>query len=232
MAISKDKTSGDLGWKVHEHLKNLCLETPFDAEQAAQDGMSSPTHDSHVAALEHLFTGVLKQMQMDLTDDSLIETPRRVAKMFAREIFSGLDYNNFPKATVVENKIKYDEVVRTRAIVKSTCEHHLLPILGEAFVAYIPKEKVLGLSKFNRIVDFFSRRPQIQERLTAQIHATLCFLLETDDVAVIIDAEHMCVQTRGVEDACSDTVTSKMTGGFRTHPELRAEFIALMRKSN
>jgi GTP cyclohydrolase I len=112
--------------------------------------------------------------------------------------------------------------------VNSLCEHHWLPVVGNAHVAYIPKNKVLGLSKLNRIVEFFARRPQIQERLTLQIAATLSFLMETEDVAVCIDAEHLCVRTRGVEDACSDTVTSKLGGMFRTNPSVRAEFFSLV----
>lgn len=226
MAITKDKSDNTLGWQVHEHLKNLGLETPFDAAWV-RDGRGS-TVDPSVPqdTLEELFHDVLVTMGMDMTDDSLIDTPKRVAKMFLNEIFYGLDYNNFPKATVVQNKIHYDEMVQERDItVKSTCEHHLLPIIGLAHIAYIPNETVLGLSKLNRIVDFFSRRPQIQERLTAQIHAALCFILDTDDVAVTIEAEHMCVKTRGVEDACSDTVTSKLSGRFR-NATTRQEFVA------
>lgn len=225
MAIEKDKTNRELGWEVHEHLKSLGIETPFDSQATYYN--SEVATVSQQAALQDLFKSVLMQMGMDLTDDSLVDTPKRVAKMFMNEIFSGLNYANFPKATVIENKMGVDEMVLERNItLNSTCEHHLLPIIGKAHVAYIPNEKVLGLSKLNRIVDFFARRPQVQERLTMQIHAALCFLLETDNVAVIIEAEHMCVKTRGVEDACSDTVTSKLGGVFKK-PEVRAEFIAL-----
>jgi GTP cyclohydrolase I len=164
---------------------------------------------------------------LDLTDDSLNETPRRLTKLYAVEYFAGLNYDNFPEATVVSNKFNYNEMLIERNVkVNSLCEHHFLPILGGAFVAYIPEKKVLGLSKINRIVDFFCRRPQIQERLTAQIYHALSLILETENVAVIIEAEHMCVRTRGVEDACSDTITSKLGGAF-VKPEVRAEFIAL-----
>jgi GTP cyclohydrolase I len=149
--------------------------------------------------------------------------------MWKNELFWGLDYNNFPKATVVENKMRYDEMVLERNItVQSMCEHHLLPILGGAHVAYIPKHKVLGLSKLNRIVDFFCRRPQIQERLTAQIFHTLTYLLETEDVAVCIAAEHLCVKIRGVEDSCSDTVTSQLGGVFKSRDMPRQEFFSLI----
>jgi GTP cyclohydrolase I len=166
-------------------------------------------------------------MGLNLEDDSLIDTPKRMAKMYINEIFYGLNYDNFPKATKVENKFKYDEMVLERNIVvNSTCEHHLLPIVGSAFVAYIPTKPVVGLSKLNRIVDFFARRPQVQERLTAQISEALKFLLQTEDVAVVIEAEHLCVKTRGVIDPCSDTITSSLSGKFRD-PAMRAEFFAL-----
>ena len=221
MTIAKDKTDSALGWQVQEHLKSLGIETPI------MDKSVKLSQADKIKQIESLMTQVLYALDLDLLDDSLAETPKRIAKMFVNEIFSGLDYTNFPKATVVENKFNYDEMVMERnIIVNSTCEHHLLPIIGNACVAYIPKQKVLGLSKLNRIVDFFARRPQIQERLTAQIHATLCFLLDTDDVAVVIEAEHMCVKTRGVMDACSDTITSQLTGKFRDSA-MRSEFFAL-----
>lgn len=204
-----------LGIKVHAHLKSLNIETPF-----------KPTVPNAKVIADH-FAAIMQEMGLDLTDDSLQDTPKRFAKMYATEIFYGLDYDNFPKATVVENKMHYNEMVLERNItVHSTCEHHTSSIIGKAFVAYIPNQKVLGLSKLNRIVDFFSRRPQIQERLTAQIHATLKFILETENVAVVIQAEHMCVKLRGVQDACSDTVTSQLSGDF-LKPAVRAEFFSL-----
>lgn len=207
----------ELGRRIHEMLVSKNLETPFYV---------SAKPDPNV--LEQLAGAMMRELGMNMNDDSLIETPKRIAKMWTQEIFSGLDYNKFPKATVVEDKFGYDEMVRVRATVNSTCEHHLLPIIGVASVAYIPKKNVIGLSKINRIVDFFSRRPQIQERLTMQIHATLVELLGTENVAVHIDAEHMCVKTRGVQDACSDTVTSKLSGTFRNNPEARQEFFSLV----
>lgn len=207
-----------LGQKVHEHLKQLGIETPF----------SPRTPDK--ARIASLYKEIMQELGLDLADDSLMGTPDRVAKMYTDEIFKGLDYSNFPKCTAIENVMRVDEMVLERNItLNSTCEHHSLPIIGKAHVAYIPGKKVLGLSKMNRIVQFFASRPQVQERLTAQIHAALCFILETEDVAVVIEAEHMCVKTRGVEDACSDTVTSKVGGVFR-RPSTRAEFIALTRK--
>lgn len=217
-----DVEKGDL---IHQALIEKGLETPMKVAP----GMEDFDKETKLAALEANVANMMHVMGLDLSDDSLTETPKRVAKMFLNELFWGLDYANFPKATVVENKMGYDEMVLERGItVHSTCEHHLLPILGSAHVAYIPKGKVLGLSKLNRIVEFFSRRPQIQERLTAQIAATLQLLLETEDVAVCIDAEHLCVKTRGVEDACSDTVTSKLGGVFKSNAATRAEFFNMI----
>lgn len=218
-----DIEKGDL---VHQMLIDKGLETPMVRDGTVLDDFDL---DTRKELIEGNVRSIMTTMRLDLNDDSLVETPKRVAKMFLNELFWGLDYTNFPKATVVENKMGYDEMVLERGItVHSTCEHHLLPILGSAHVAYIPKNKVLGLSKLNRIVEFFARRPQIQERLTAQIAATLQFLLETEDVAVCIDAEHLCVKTRGVEDACSDTVTSKLGGVFKSNPATRAEFFHMI----
>jgi GTP cyclohydrolase I len=149
--------------------------------------------------------------------------------MWCEEIFTGLDYQNFPKCTTIENGMAYDEMISCKASVMSCCEHHLVPFIGICYAAYIPNEKVVGLSKINRIVDFFSRRPQVQERLTLQISETLRYILKTDDVAVVIKAEHMCVKLRGVKDAASETITSKMSGKFLSNPSLRAEFLSLTR---
>ena len=219
-----------LGDEVHKHLVSLGLETPMvddtrmDFATEGEEGMSN-----RKAQLEHMTAQMMNTMGLDLKDDSLEETPKRVAKMWINELMWGLDYSNFPKVTVVENKIQYDEMVLERNItVQSMCEHHLLPILGTAHVAYIPTKKVPGLSKINRVVDFFCRRPQIQERLTAQIYHTLCYLLDSENVAVCITAEHLCVKMRGVQDACSDTVTSKLGGDFRSHGGARREFFNLI----
>jgi GTP cyclohydrolase I len=182
-------------------------------------------------AIEHHFRGIMEALGLDLTDDSLIDSPRRVAKMFVSEIFWGLDYDNFPKCTAVENKMRYDEMVVERNIsVMSSCEHHFVVIDGNATVAYIPGQHVLGLSKLNRIVEYFAKRPQIQERLTEQIYFALQYILGTDDIAVVVDAIHYCVRSRGVEDHGSSTVTSKLGGRFRTDPALRAEFMSIVNK--
>lgn len=225
MTITQDKIDSDLGWKVHEHLVSLKLETPFNAAQVSEDVKDDA---QRMRRLQDIFYDFMHEIRLDMNDDSLTDTPKRLAKMYGRELFSGLNYDNFPKATTVTNKMGYDEMLIEKNIqVYSTCEHHLLPIIGGAWVAYIPKDTVVGLSKLNRIVDFFCRRPQIQERLTAQIFHTLQFILGTEDVAVIIEAEHMCVKLRGVEDACSDTISSQLGGVFKTNPSVRAEFIAL-----
>jgi GTP cyclohydrolase I len=173
------------------------------------------------------FTEIMKVLGLDLSDDSLMDTPRRIAKMYVNEIFGGLDYRNFPKLTVVENKMQVDEMVRVANInLSSTCEHHFITIDGTATVAYIPGGKVIGLSKINRIVAFFAQRPQIQERLTEQVLLALQTLLETDDVAVSINAMHFCVKARGVMDASSRTTTTALGGAFKTNAETRKEFLA------
>jgi GTP cyclohydrolase I len=172
------------------------------------------------------FTDILNILGLDLTDDSLCDTPRRIAKMYVNEIFSGLDYGNFPKLTVIENKMQVDEMVTVKNIdLSSTCEHHFITIDGTAAVAYIPNEKVIGLSKINRMVRFFSQRPQVQERLNEQVLVALQTLLETDDVAVSISATHFCVKARGVMDANSSTTTTSFGGRFKNNPETRKEFL-------
>ncbi len=213
------------GHEVHEYLLSKGVETPMCKPEARPEFNS---HESFLSLSDSVHN-IMHTLGMDLTNDSLMDTPSRVAKMLVNDLFWGLDYANFPKATVVENKLDYDEMVLERGItVYSTCEHHLLPILGNAFVAYIPGKTVLGLSKLNRVVEFFSRRPQIQERLTAQIFHALSFLLDTDNVAVCIAAEHLCVKTRGVEDPCSDTITSKLGGAFKEKGSVRSEFYSLI----
>jgi GTP cyclohydrolase I len=149
--------------------------------------------------------------------------------MYVNEIFWGLDVEAFPKCTTVDNKMKYDEMVVERNVnVQSNCEHHFVVIDGVATVAYIPKQKVLGLSKINRIVEYFAKRPQIQERLTEQVFHALSFILETDNVAVVVDAQHYCVKSRGVEDVGSSTVTSKLGGVFKNDPSVRNEFMNIV----
>lgn len=200
-------------------------------------GLETPMVENHLGAEEKRqriqahFTEIMKVLGLDLGDDSLMDTPRRIAKMYVNEIFGGLDYRNFPKLTVVENKMRCDEMIRVGGInLSSTCEHHFITIDGTATVAYIPKHKVIGLSKVNRIVAFFAQRPQIQERLTEQVLLALQTLLETDDVAVRITATHFCVKARGVMDASSRTTTTALGGGFKTRPETRREFLTGLRE--
>lgn len=222
MSFNKTKTDPELGQRVHEHLVKMGVETP--TFRTALD------RKDKIDLIEKDFAHIMHVLGLDLTDDSLIETPKRVAKMFVNEIFWGLDYDAFPKCTTVDNKMKYNEMVVERSVnVQSNCEHHFVVIDGLATVAYVPKDRVLGLSKINRIVEYFSKRPQIQERLTEQIFHTLQFILDTEDVAVMIDAQHYCVKSRGVEDTGSSTVTTRLGGGFKNDPEVRNEFYQIAR---
>jgi len=169
---------------------------------------------------------IMYTLGLDLNDDSLMGTPGRVAKMFVKEIFSGLRPDLKPKSSTFENKYNYGEMLVEKNInVYSTCEHHLLPIVGKAHVAYISNGSVIGLSKINRIVDYFSKRPQVQERLTKQIVTELKKVLKTEDVACVIDAKHLCVNSRGIKDIDSSTVTSEFGGKFKYDQASKDEFL-------
>ena len=182
--------------------------------------------EQKIQIITQKFTEIMQTLGLDLSDDSLHETPRRVAKMYVNEVFQGLTAESFPKITVIENKMEYDQMILIQDIqVLSTCEHHFLPIDGFATVAYIPNKKVIGLSKINRVTQFFARRPQVQERLTKQIADCLQHILETDHVAVHINAKHYCMITRGVQDANSSTATSDLRGHFKERGETRKEFL-------
>ena len=173
---------------------------------------------------------ILEVIGLDLSDDSLRETPNRVAKMFVDEIFSGLDYANFPKITTIENKMSVDYMVIEKDItLHSTCEHHLVTIAGHCHMAYIPRDKVIGLSKMNRIVQFFAQRPQVQERLTNQILVAMKALLQTEDVIVTVDAKHYCVASRGIKDSASSTITTAVSGVFLSDNAARSEFLGAIR---
>ena len=216
------KTDAELGKKVQQFLIQKQVETPMKNADNKED---------QYQIIRDSYERIMTSLGLDLTDDSLRGTPDRVAKMFVHEIFYGLDYNLFPKSTSVENKARYDEMVIERNITAiSNCEHHFVTIDGLCHIAYVPKDKVLGLSKLNRIVDFFSKRPQIQERLTEQIYWTLVYLLDTEDVAVVIEAVHYCVKSRGIRDTNSSTVTSKMGGWFRKNSDSRKEFLQMISK--
>jgi len=176
-------------------------------------------------SIEKNVTEMLETLGLDLTDDSLQGTPKRVAKMMVKEIFEGLHPDNYPKISTFENKFQYGEMLVEKNIgVYSTCEHHLLPVIGKAHIAYISSGRVIGLSKLNRVVNYFAKRPQVQERLTKQIVQNLQKVLETEDVACIIDAKHMCVITRGIKDVDSNTITSEYGGKFKD-PVIKREFL-------
>ncbi len=178
-----------------------------------------------IALIKEDVQNILNTLGMDLTDDSLKGTPTRVAKMFVQEIFGGLNPDNKPKASTFDNKYKYGEMLVEKNItLYSTCEHHLLPIVGKAHIAYISNGTVVGLSKMNRVVDYYAKRPQVQERLTIQIVKELQKVLNTKDVACIIDAKHLCVNSRGIRDIDSSTITSEFGGKFK-NADTRREFL-------
>ncbi len=187
------------------------LETPLRAD--AFDISDADKKDK----IELLFAEIMQVMGLDLTDDSLKGTPKRVAKMYVEEIFSGLNPLNKPKIALFDNKYQYNQMLVEKNIsFYSNCEHHFVPIYGKAHVAYVSSGKVIGLSKLNRIVQYFAKRPQVQERLTNQIANELAEILETNDVAVIIDAKHLCVSSRGIKDETSSTITAFYGGVFNT----------------
>lgn len=181
--------------------------------------------DEKIDQIAHHFGQIMDILGLDRTDDSLQGTPRRVAKMYVKEIFSGLNPANFPDIKLFENKYRYQQMlVEKNILFYSNCEHHFVPIIGKAHVAYISSGKVIGLSKINRIVQHFAKRPQVQERLTVQIAEAMKAVLETEDVAIVIDATHLCVSSRGVKDANSSTVTSYFSGQFREEAS-KTEFL-------
>ncbi|MFC7773158.1 GTP cyclohydrolase I FolE [Flavobacterium sp. GCM10027622] len=183
------------------------------------------TDDEKIALIKKDVESILITLGMDLTDDSLSGTPNRVAKMFVKEIFGGLHPNKKPGSSTFQNHYKYNEMlVEKNIVVYSTCEHHLLPIIGRAHVAYISNGNVIGLSKMNRIVDYYAKRPQVQERLTMQIVQEMQRVLGTEDVACVIDAKHLCVNSRGIKDIESSTVTSEFGGKFKNEAT-RKEFL-------
>lgn len=203
---------------VRQALVQHGLETPL-----LNNGLSDEEKRARISAC---MKEMMETLGLDLSDDSLIKTPARVGKMFVDELFSGLDYRKFPEITVIENKMQVDEMIKVKDIsFTSTCEHHFMVIDGMAKVAYMPSTKIIGLSKINRIVRFFARRPQVQERLTQQILVALQALLETKNVAVTITATHYCVKARGVQDPTSSTTTTALGGHFKHNPSSRHEFL-------
>lgn len=191
------------------------LETPMKADAFKL------TDEEKKVKIASLFEEIMDVMGLDLTDDSLQGTPKRVAKMYIEEIFSGLNPANKPKVALFDNKYQYNQMLVEKNITfYSNCEHHFVPIIGKAHVAYISSGKVIGLSKLNRIVQYYAKRPQVQERLTNQIAAELKAILNTEDVAVIIDAKHLCVSSRGIKDDTSSTVTSYFGGKFNNQEKI------------
>lgn len=215
--------------KLHE----ISSEAALVRDALVEKGLETPMVENGLSAeqkydrIKSLMSEAMHTLGLDLNDDSLHETPHRIAKMYVHEIFSGLDYSHFPKLSLIENKMGAEEMVKVSDIdLTSTCEHHFVTIDGTARVAYIPNDKIIGLSKINRIVRFFSQRPQVQERLTRQVLVALQTLLNTKDVAVSIEATHYCVKSRGVMDSNSRTTTSALGGAFLELPQTRAEFFA------
>ena len=212
------------------HLNKLTEELGEDhigtsAENPIRKDAFLLSDSEKIEAIQVDVKNILNTLGMDLTDDSLKGTPKRVAKMFVNEIFGGLNPEKKPKASTFENKYKYGEMLVEKNItLYSTCEHHLLPIVGKAHIAYISNGTVVGLSKMNRIVDYFAKRPQVQERLTMQIVKELQAVLNSDDVACVIDAKHLCVNSRGIRDIDSSTVTSEFGGKFKNSVNKR-EFL-------
>lgn len=216
------KNNPELGREVNKFLDKKGINTPV-TELVKED------REVKLAKVAQLTKEMLEVLGLDLTDDSLEETPMRVAKMYVDEIFSGLRYDTFPKCTTVENKFCHgDEFVLEKNItLYSDCEHHLRPIIGQAHIAYIPGEKVLGLSKLNRITQYFAQRPQVQERLTQQIAESIAYITDSQDVMVVVEAAHTCVSQRGIKDTQSSTVTACCLGQFgEHHSELRKEVMA------
>jgi len=221
---------------MDNNLENLTIEEIGDNHYFT--GIETPlrsdafdlSDDEKKEKIAFHFKVIMETLGLDLTDDSLQGTPKRVAKMYVEEIFSGLNPKNKPKIALFENKYKYDQMlVEKDILLYSNCEHHFLPIYGKAHIAYISNGKVIGLSKLNRIVNYFAKRPQVQERLSVQIGEELKSILNTEDVAVLIEAKHLCVSSRGIQDDQSSTVTSYYSGQFKSDTKIQ-EFLNLINR--
>lgn len=223
MPENMNNDSDNIDFEIGEQHAGTSADTPLKPDAFAI------SDEEKMQKISNHFAEIMDILGLDLEDDSLSGTPRRVAKMFVKEIFQGLNPKNKPSISLFENKFRYRQMLVERDItVKSFCEHHFLPIYGKAHIAYIANGKVVGLSKLNRIVDYYARRPQVQERLTMQIAADLKKILKTDDVAVYIDAKHMCVQARGIEHENCSTITTEYSGKF-LNENVRAEFLQAIR---
>jgi GTP cyclohydrolase I len=221
MELTKDALREEFEVAGDNHFAGS-IETPM------RDDAFAKSDEEKMATIEHHFTAIMNELGLDLTDDSLQGTPYRVAKMFVKEIFSGLDPKNKPKMSVFDNKFEYNKMlIESNISFNSTCEHHFLPIVGKAHVAYISSGKVIGLSKLNRVVDYFARRPQVQERMTRQIFKELSEVLETENIMIVVTAEHLCVSSRGIQDKSSMTTTVEY-GGLFNQKEYREDFYRLL----
>jgi len=227
----KETLSTTLLKDEHIDLSNLLIEEMGDEHKASSvdtplraDAFDA-TDEEKIAAIAPHFKAIMEILGMDLRDDSLRGTPLRVAKMYVKELFQGLNPANMPSMTLFENKFQYNEMLVEKNInFYTNCEHHFVPFFGKAHVAYISSGKVIGLSKLNRLVEYFSKRPQVQERLTMQIGKALQTVLQTQDVAVMMDAKHLCVSSRGVKDDSSNTITTYFGGKFQEE-KTKIEFL-------
>lgn len=215
----RQHNGGEADWLGDDHVATS-IETPM------RDDAFAMSDEAKITQIEKNFEQIMLTLGLDLSDDSLRGTPHRVAKMYVQEIFRGLNPENKPAASIFENKFRYGQILVEKSInLNSTCEHHFLPIFGKAHVGYVAKGGVIGLSKINRIVDYFARRPQVQERLTMQIANELKRVLNTEDVAVVIEAKHLCVSCRGIQDESSTTLTAEYSGIFQ-QDKRKEEFLS------
>ncbi len=213
--------------QISEEIGDMHIST--SVETPMKEDAFEMTDEEKIAQIEYHFKQIMETLGLDLRDDSLKGTPKRVAKMYVKEIFSGLNPANMPKITLFENKYQYNAMLVEKDITfYSNCEHHFVPIIGKAQLAYIANGKVIGLSKLNRLVQYFAKRPQVQERLTTQIARELQNVLNTKDVAVLIEAKHLCVSSRGVQDDASTTITSFYGGKFK-EDATKAEFLSYLK---
>lgn len=227
--MTKKKTSGQkssLPMYVKTHYPSPILDNPVQMSD-----------EKKIEFIAKRYKEIMEVLGLDLSDDSLQKTPQRIAKMYVKEIFSGLDQSNFPEISFFENKFRKkkgesDDMILVKVNFTSFCEHHFVPMRGYAYVAYLPNKKLIGLSKIPRIVRFFAKRPQVQERMAAQIVDSLSLLLETENVAISIVAEHYCVIARGIENEHSNTVTNILRGKFQTQDILRREFFESIKRQN
>lgn len=221
----KNKKPDQEGWMASEKEKKKAAVTRFPTPILKKEKPLSK--EEKISIIKEKFREILEVLDLDLDDDSLKRTPERIAKMYVEEIFSGLNEDTFPEVSFFEDRFqhnKHSNTVMVKVNFTSFCEHHFVPMNGTAYVSYIPNNKLIGLSKIPRIVRYFARRPQVQERLTAQIADSLCLLLDTEDVAVTLAARHYCVIARGIEDENGHTVTNVLRGQFETNDAVRREF--------